>query len=158
MRGRKPTPSHLRALRGNPGQRPLNTREPVMPAVTADFDAPPRELVGDPVAAAEWQRLTPLLRHSKTMTEADRGSLVALCQQWSRYLDATSKVSAAGMVVSAPSGYPMPNPYMGIANKALGNCLKLWAEFGLTPSSRSRVSTTTDRATPLVSKWAGVFP
>jgi len=45
------------------------------------------------------------------------------------------------MVVRSPSGYPMPNPYIGISNKALGNCLKLWVELGLTPSARARVST-----------------
>jgi P27 family predicted phage terminase small subunit len=74
-------------------------------------------------------------------TEADRGSLLALCQQWSRYLEANGKIAAAGMVVKSPSGYPMPNPYIGISNKAFGNCIKLWAELGLTPSSRSRVTT-----------------
>jgi P27 family predicted phage terminase small subunit len=43
------------------------------------------------------------------------------------------------MVIKSPSGYPMPNPYLGIANKALNHCQKLWAELGLTASSRSRV-------------------
>jgi phage terminase small subunit len=35
----------------------------------------------------------------------------------------------------------MPNPYIGISNKSLGNCVKLWVELGLTPSARSRVTT-----------------
>ena len=33
----------------------------------------------------------------------------------------------------------MPNPYLGVATKALGMCNRLWPELGLTPSSRSRV-------------------
>lgn len=144
-RGRKPLPSSAKKLGGNAGRRPLNLREPVMPLPATD--AAPAELVGDIVALAEWQRLAPLLRTSKTMTDGDSGSLVALCQQWSRYLEATGKIGTAGLVVKAPSGYPMPNPYIGIANKALNNCIKLWAEFGLTPSSRSRVSTTAPGAT-----------
>jgi P27 family predicted phage terminase small subunit len=143
MRGRKPTPTDLRVLRGNPGHRPLNVDEPQLPTVQADvFDTPPIELAGDTAASAEWSRLAPMLRTARQVTEAERGSLIALVQQWSRYLDANSKAAAAGMVIKSPSGYPMANPYLGIANRALAHCMKLWAELGLTPSSRSRVSAT----------------
>jgi len=144
MRGRKPQPTELKKLQGNPGKRPLNTREPVMPEADPSFDAPPVELASDLVAAGEWQRLAPILRKSKTVTEADRGALLSLCQQWSRYLEANKSVATAGMVVRSPSGYPMPNPYIAIANRALSMCVKLWAELGLTPSSRSRVTSVGD--------------
>lgn len=139
MRGRKPKPTALKILTGNPGRRKLNTSEP---AISADaiVDEPPVELTGDTVACGEWRRLSPMLRESRTVTDADRGSLVALCQQWSRYVEANGAVKTAGMVVRSPSGYPMPNPYIAIANKALGNCVKLWVELGMTPSARSRVA------------------
>lgn len=139
MRGTKPKPTARKRLEGNPGRRRLNAREPQL--APAD-DAPPFELGSDKVALAEWRRLLPLLKAAKVITEGDRGSLLALCQQWSRYLTATERLALTGMVVRSPSGYPMPNPYVGIANKTLGNCIKLWAELGLTPSSRSRVTTT----------------
>jgi P27 family predicted phage terminase small subunit len=140
MRGRKPKPTSRRRLEGNPGKRAINREEPEVPPAPAGFEAPPLELLGDPVAQAEWARLAPLLRRVGMITDADRGVLLALCQQWSRYLDANVKVAAAGLVVKAPSGYPMPNPYIGIANKALVHCTRLWAELGLTPSARSRVT------------------
>jgi P27 family predicted phage terminase small subunit len=143
MRGRKPVPTDLKVLRGNPGHRPLNVDEPALPPVESEaFDTPPLELTGDAAAIAEWGRLAPMLRAARQVTEAERGSLIALCQQWSRYLSANSKAEAAGMVIKSPSGYPMPNPYLGIANRALTHCTKLWGELGLTPSSRSRVSAT----------------
>lgn len=141
MRGRKPKPTARKKLEGNPGRRPLNDREPQMPATAETFDAPPPELDGDDLACAEWRRIAPMLRASKTVTDAERGSLIALCQQWSRYQEATVSVRKAGLVVRAPSGYPMPNPYLSIASKALTHCTKLWAELGLTPSARSRVVT-----------------
>lgn len=141
MRGRKPKSTAQKKLEGNPGKRPINKDEPAMPAATVAFDDPPEELAKDNLAAAEWRRLAPLLRRSRTITEADRSCLVALCQQWSLYQDAMSKVPTAGMIVKAPSGYPMPNPYLGVANRAMANCQKLWVELGLTPSSRSRVTT-----------------
>jgi P27 family predicted phage terminase small subunit len=140
-RGPKPKPTARKKLEGNPGQRHLPEHEPEMPSTASAFDAPPVMLVGDAVAVAEWHRLSQLLRGARVLTDADSAALVALCQQWARYLTATERIAAAGMVVKSPSGYPMPNPYIGIANKALGNCLKLWAELGLTPSSRVRVQT-----------------
>ena len=144
MRGRKPKPTALKVLEGNPGKRPLNHQEPVMPEPSDAFEVPPPELLGDVVAKAEWTRLAPMLRKARTITEADRSSLVALCQQWSWYLEAKNKVSTTGMVVKSPNGYPTPNPYIGIANKALDYCLKLWTELGITPSSRSRVTMASD--------------
>ena len=142
--GTKPKPTARKLLEGNPGKRPLNTREPVMPTTPEDFIEPPPELATDARGSAEWRRLAPLLQRSRTVTDADRASLIALCQQWSRYLEANGNVAVLGMVVRAPSGYPMPNPYIAIANKALGHCTKLWAELGLTPSSRTRVQTVAD--------------
>jgi hypothetical protein len=35
MRGRKPKPTHLKLLEGNPGRRPLNTGEPRGPVTEA---------------------------------------------------------------------------------------------------------------------------
>jgi P27 family predicted phage terminase small subunit len=135
MRGRKPKPTAQKLLEGNPGKRPLNTREPALPAAADDI---PDEVRSDARALAEWERVAPMLRQSRVLTAADRGALIALCQQWSLYLDARSKVTS--LVVTARSGYPMPNPYLGVSNKALTHCIKLWAELGCTPSSRSRVS------------------
>jgi len=148
MRGRKPTPTAVRALQGNPGKRRLNDAEPQPPplagrveAASADPDAPPGDVLRSPLAVAEWRRLVPMLRQCRQITEADRAALIALCLEYARYLDATAKVDQAGMVVKSPSGYPMQNPYLSIARGALIACTKLWVELGLTPSSRSRVTT-----------------
>jgi P27 family predicted phage terminase small subunit len=145
MRGRKPKPTAQRKLEGNPSGRKLNEREPELPPAS---DVPPVELENDLVALGEWSRLVPLLKRAHAITQGDRALLLALCQQWSRYLDANAKVQVAGMVVRAPSGYPMPNPYIAISNKSLGNCVKLWIELGLTPSARSRVSITPGASFP----------
>ena len=139
MRGRKPKPTEQRRLEGNPGRRPFNLAEPAPPAFEL---APPEEQTAFPSALAEWQRLAPLLRTAKQITEGDRAALTALCLEWARYLDAMREVKRLGMIVKAPSGYPIPNPYLPIATRALSACQKLWPELGLTPSSRSRVKMT----------------
>jgi P27 family predicted phage terminase small subunit len=135
MRGRKPKPTHQKVLEGNPGKRAINRQEPPLPPET--FEQLPRELAGDQVAADEWRRLAPILRARRAVTVADRAALIAVCREWSRYLFASDK--ATPLVVLTKSGYPMPNPYLGIAARALAACARLWPELGLTPSSRSRV-------------------
>lgn len=135
MRGRKPKPTQQRVLEGNPGKRPINSQEPNLPPTS---DAVPAELLGDPRAVAEWSRVAPMLVKSGVLTEADRGALLSLCQQWSLYIEARAK--ATSLVVTTKSGHPMPNPYLSVSNKALSHCIKLWAELGCTPSARSRVA------------------
>lgn len=142
MRGAKPHPTARKKLMGNPGGRPLNPAEPEFPPAV---ETPPEEIASDARALTEWRRLLPMMQAAHAITEAERASLIALCQQWSRYLHANASVETAGMVIRSPSGYPMPNPYIAIANRALTHCTRLWAELGLTPSSRSRVQTTGPR-------------
>ena len=141
MRGRKPKPTSQRRLEGNAGHRPLNAQEPVTPALDEGFDTPPAELDTSPLARAEWLRLAPILRKARQVGPTDRTALVALCLEWARYLDAMARVQKLGMVVTTPNGYPMTNPYLSIGSRALAACTKLWPELGLTPSSRSRIST-----------------
>jgi P27 family predicted phage terminase small subunit len=161
--GPKPKPTVQRRLAGNPGKRPYNLEEPIPPAAGPDFDVPPPELAGNVAACREWERLAPILRVTRHVTEADRCALVALCLEWSRYLEATEHVRTKGLVIAAPSGYPIQNPYLPIMTKALQGCMKLWPELGLTPSSRSRVKTPDpgtgdafgefDQALPLAAGW-----
>ena len=137
-RGPKPKPTIVRRLAGNPGGHPLNEDEPILRTLDDDEPTPP-ELGADAVAIAEWRRLLPLLTRAGVVTDGDRAVLVATCHQWSRYLLATVKADAE-LVVKSQSGYLMPSPWLGIANKALGNCLRCWVELGLTPSARTRVA------------------
>lgn len=116
--------------------------EPTPQALDESFDEPPVELALALRAQDEWRRLAPALRRARQVSVTDRTALVALCLEWGRYLDATERVRQSGMVVTTPSGYPMTNPYLSIATRALSACTKLWPELGLTPSSRSRISTT----------------
>jgi P27 family predicted phage terminase small subunit len=138
MRGRKPKPTAQQELETVRGHRPPNKNEPEFPDARP-IDAPP-ELAGDEKALAEWRRLRPLLQAARVLTEADYMTLIALCQQWSLYLEAKSKLATTGMLVKAPSGYPIVNPYLSVVNRALEHCEKIWTELGLTPSSRSRVN------------------
>lgn len=155
--GRRPKPTALKVLRGNPGKRPLNSHEPTPPPAASAFDTPPPELATDPAAAAEWARVVPILRRCGIITEAERAALVALCQQWSIYVEAHGKLRSLGMIVKGPDDVPMTNPYIRVADRALQSCVRLWVELGLTPSARARLSVAPAVEPAATSKWAGLL-
>ena len=150
--GRRPASTALKVLRGKLAPRPS---EPQPPRASTQIDEPPQELEDDPIAIAEWVRVVPMMRKIGLVSEAERGSLIALCQQWSRYLDAQGQLRALGSVITSERG-PIVNPYLAIADKSLHHCLKLWVELGLTPSARSRISALPQVKETTPSKWAGV--
>ena len=125
----------LKVLSGNPGKRPLNEREPVTPQGLPEM---PAWLDGE--ALAEWGRITVDLAEMGLLSKADRPALAAYCTAWSRWVDAEAQVKKYGTVVKSPDkGFPMKSPYLSIADQALETMRKLMVEFGLTPSSRSRI-------------------
>jgi P27 family predicted phage terminase small subunit len=73
------------------------------------------------------------------LTEIDDLALIGLCQSWAEYMEATEQASKTGMLVKSPSGYPILNPYVTLANQALKRVKSFLTEFGMTPSSRSHI-------------------
>jgi P27 family predicted phage terminase small subunit len=141
MRGRKPKPTAIRQIEGNPGRRPLNDREPVPPSGIPEC---PEELDDD--ARAEWFRTAKVLSDMKLLTLADRSALAAYCVVYSRWLAAERAVKQYGTIVKSPDkGFPMKSPYLTVADQAMEAMRKFMVEFGLTPSSRSRIKVPEDR-------------
>lgn len=136
MIGRKPVPTALKVLRGNPGKRALPTDEPT-PTAVSETAEPPEWL--DDAAKTEWRRIAPILARHGLLTELDTDALIAYCEAWTRWREATQKIRQFGMVIKSPVGFPMPSPYLSIANKAMQTMRLLMTEFGMTPSARSRV-------------------
>ena len=135
MRGRKPKPTLLKTLEGNPGKRPLNDREPVPPDGIPDC---PDFLTNE--ARAEWFRTAKVLKDMQLLTLADRSALAAYCTAYGRWVEAEQQVQKYGTIVKSPNkGFPMKSPYLTVADQALESMRKLMVEFGLTPSSRSRI-------------------
>lgn len=133
MRGRKPKPRKLKELEGNPGNRPLEPEIPAAPGAPAC----PDHIQGE--ARLEWARIIQELEAAGLITKLDRAALAAYCTAWGRWVEAETKLRELGPVVKSPSGYPIVNPFLAIANKAMEQMMKALVEFGMTPSARSRV-------------------
>ena len=72
MAGRKPKPTALKKLEGNPGKRKLNTKEPVPEKGMPDC---PKWLL--PEAKEEWKRLCQKLSEMGVLTEIDMAAFAA---------------------------------------------------------------------------------
>src|SRR2546421_10746525 len=126
MRGRKPKPPGMstRRTRGDDEPRP---KLPPCPSHLRDE------------ARKEWFRTGRKLLTFGLMTEIDIAALAVYCQAWGRWVEAEDQLHKFGTVIKSPNGYPIPSPYLPIANKAMEQMTRLLVEFGMSPSSRSRV-------------------
>ena len=135
VRGKKPKPAATRQAEGNRARRPIR----VGPDTAAGLPDAPAHLIDE--ALAEWHRMVPVLDGMGLLGKENRATLAIYCANWARMVEAEAHVSEHGSVVPAPrTGVPMHNPYLSIANKAAELVSKMAAEFGMTPSSRTRVS------------------
>lgn len=135
MAGRRPKPTQLKRLQGNPGRRPLNENEPEPDAVV-----PTRPGWLLPEAKREWSRVVPQLQRLGLLTIVDRAALASYCQWWARWVQAEKVLQEKGLIFETPNGYVQQRPEVAIAQKASDRCRQFCTEFGLTPSSRSRLS------------------
>jgi phage terminase small subunit len=113
MRGRKPKPLSLRLIEGNPGKRPLPADAP-KPRGKAQCPA----WLPEP-ARQEWARLGPELERLGLLTAADQAVFAGYC------------LAMARVRADAEKG--------DVSHYALRSLASLAAEFGLTPSSRTRL-------------------
>lgn len=129
MRGRKPKPSGM------------STRRPDRDD-DIEIKLPPCPKHLNDEAKREWRRMGKKLLAVGLVTEVDSGTLALYCQAWARWVEAEAMLAKFGTVVTTPSGFLTQSPYLQIANKAMEQMTRLLVEFGMSPSSRARVTRT----------------
>jgi P27 family predicted phage terminase small subunit len=147
IKGRKPTPTHLALVRGNPGKRKLPDPKKEIRAPIEEPTPPPH--LSDE-AKVEWGRVISHLVQLKLMTALDRAALAAYCQAYGRWVQAERAVSmmaekdllTRALMIKTTGGNAIQNPLVGIANKAMADMVRYAAEFGMTPSARTRLQAT----------------
>ena len=139
MAGRKPLPTHLNMVRGTLQKCRMNPDEPTPdPEIP---DAPPHL---SPEAREEWERLALELYELGILSTIDRAALAAYCQAYGRWVEAEEQLrnidGTMKLTETTSNGNIIQNPLVGIANKSLELMHKYLTEFGMSPSSRTRVS------------------
>jgi P27 family predicted phage terminase small subunit len=165
MKGRKATPTHLKLVAGNPGKRPLNAREPQprreRPSAPAHISEAAREV---------WGQAVMILDEMGVLTRADVFAVEILCEAMADHRAAGETIRACAAThreqaerhrgdPEAPlpdftadgryyrtinaSGGVMWRTHPSVALRSdADRRIRGWcAEFGLSPSARSRIET-----------------
>ena len=156
MAGRRPKPTVLKLVTGNPGKRAINKREP----------KPRREIPSCPAhlsdsAKVAWGRLCVILDRMGVLTEADSLALERLCDCYTEILECREIVARDGRTYSSITtkttseegeettteevkSLLKANPAVAMLADADRRFKSYLVEFGLTPAARTKVKTEPD--------------
>lgn len=149
MPGRKKTPTTLKVLKGTAQPCRMNPKEPTIKVVELKC---PSYL--DPQAKRTFKKLAKLLKGMQVTAPSDEHALAMLADMYSIYRKMHALIAKVGFTyeVETQSGAMMirTRPEVAILTEAWKNTRSMMSEFGLTPSSRSKVSATgTNEENPL---------
>jgi P27 family predicted phage terminase small subunit len=141
--GRRPKPTALKLVDGTARPDRMNPDEPI----------PPSGEVKCPVwlhgrARRVWRELEPVLKAMGVLTVADVAMFAALCETQAEFIDAREDVRKRGIEIERKrydkQGREFylveDNPSVRIASDAGKRLKALMVEFGMSPSSRTRVT------------------
>jgi P27 family predicted phage terminase small subunit len=128
-RGRRPLPTALRKLLGNPGKRALNEHEPKPAPGEPEMPWLARE------AAAEWRRVVPILLSLGILTIADGPALALYCAAYGHWQCAERELTKC-RDLSADKARKLNR----MADSSMKLAKSMLVEFGLTPASRPRLA------------------
>lgn len=135
-RGPKPAPTYLQIVRNARPNRINKAEAKIRPS---ELPYPPDFLSEE--AIREWNRVSTRLYDAGLLTHVDSTALAAYCQAFGRWERAERQLREDGkLVVTTQHNNQIPNPLLGIANRAMHDCMRYAAELGMTPSARSRVT------------------
>ena len=129
-------PTQAKQLAGTLRPDRVNPNEPVGP-VLGKMPPCPSHLNGE--ARKTWSRLGRALIDMGVLTGVDLQGLEAYCVVYARWQDVETQLKTYGVMLSQ-DGRLFPSPYLKIAEDCLKQMRAWMTEFGITPSSRSRVT------------------
>lgn len=142
-KGRKPKPTHLKLVTGNPGKRALPQNEP---KPTRERPNKPADMNG--TASKIWDIVAEECFAMGVLTTADGPALRMLCEAWARFFEARRQINQFGSMTYETEGVAgmqiKLHPAVGIQERAERTIRSWFSEFGLTPAARSRVEKALD--------------
>lgn len=138
MAGRKPKPTMLKLVTGNPGKRALPKHEPQF---RQGVGQPPETL--DSVGMQCWKRLSILLDRTGVLTQPDELALERMCDAYADVQACKALIERDGRTYTTigTDGNKLikQNPAVGQLRAADALFKSYLVEFGLTPAARSKV-------------------
>jgi len=140
-------PTKIKKLHGEPNKDRINQNEP---QPREGIPTCPKHLNTD--ARREWKRIAPELDAMGIMTHVDRAALAGYCQAYGRWVQAENKIkkltdalvankkdAADAYLLKTQAGNVIISPLLSVANRCMEEMHKFLVEFGMTPSSRTRL-------------------
>ena len=106
---------------------------------------PPAHL--DDTALHEWHRLSRRLKAAGLLADLDWTALAALCVAFSRWCFAEEQIKKTGLVYKVGTQI-QPNPFLTISRQERDTMMRILAEFGMSPASRSRLPAAAEKHVP----------
>ena len=132
-KGRKPKPTALKELQGNPGKRPLNKREPKpKTAVKRPWG------LGRGGAARFWNDHAGELERLGILTGVDTAAFRLMAEHYALAVQALGELKETGLTTEGRDG-PKKHPLAQIARDNSMAFKSYATEFGMTPSARARL-------------------
>lgn len=138
--GRKAKPTALKLVQGNPGNRPINKKEPEPRRI---YNPDPPETLNE-LEAAKWREISVKLAEARVLTELDLDALEIYCREWVALHEALNDLEDRGKLLQTRSGGVMWNPNWTQYKHSQAVCRSIMAEFGMTPSTRTGIIATGD--------------
>jgi P27 family predicted phage terminase small subunit len=91
----------------------------------------------------EYRRMSRRLSALGLLTELDGGLLALYCDAYARWVVASRGLQKHGLLVKGRTNRePVKSPYAVLVDHAFDRMVKIALEFGMSPSSRSRIPAT----------------
>lgn len=144
-KGRKKIPTKLKELRGTTRPDRMVENEMVV-SVVQEIPDPPEWL--SVIGKNEWTKVCSELFGKQMLHEIDLRLIESYCNAMSLHIETEMMLREKGRIQIYKNSdgtirHAQSVPYQKIANDALDRALKIAREFGLTPSSRTSISTPT---------------
>ena len=134
--GRKPKPTNFKIIEGETHKERINQNEPRPDLPSLQF---PDWLTDD--AKKLWIKYAPILKNLEVFKQTDEFAFACLCQEMGRYVELQKEINKKkSYTTSNIRNGDKPIPEMAMARECLKHIKSLMLEFGLTPSSRGKIS------------------
>ncbi len=141
--GRKPRPTTLKIASGMRADR-IPVGEPKAPGGPVEAPA-----WLDSHGLEGWRRIVAAVERLGLLSPVDADALAVYSGAYSRWRRAWESIEADGLVIEGSHGGKVPNPAVGIAERAERIMISTLGLFGLNPSDRSRLKASEQTADPL---------
>lgn len=179
-RGPKPLPANVHHLRGNASKKPIGS---LLDEFKPEVEIPNFPSWIWPEAKKEWKRISVELERYGLISKLDRAALVLYCQAWAKMVWAEQMLMRAmsdaerkrieaeargeeyaggdGIMVKTANGNFTYSHHWVVGKHAAAELKRYLDLFGLSPSARTKVSTSDNRQGQLFeegtpSEWGGL--